>query len=733
MDLDMWYSRSDFTAQSSAWSGLATVSGPEFMSKGSSRAGGFRRSNPGLRRWQSMYHLEPESPPRSFSPSGAELWIGRGKRRFEQAEGVPWLQRAQEWLNTEPDWLRTREITPGYNKTMAQMLDMEQKEKNNFTTEVSILREALKDAEARATTLQEERNKALQDLQTSAEMQKMVISQMEEMKKRVSDATQGHSEVQRLLREANSQISQACLDKAVLSTQVLKLEDNVKELNTKLTDALSAEDDLKKKKEDLLHKVQDLEVQLNKTKQGPQSFEIHDIFSHPEYLKETKKMNENSKVNEQLRRELEVIMKQLAASQQQLQELNEERHKNLRQITDLKAERSQLLREKEELLSKRNQGGNDALNEPKENSCQHSASVEDFELENQKLRNQCLRLEEMLREKKEKLQLQEEKYHNKDEMRILRIKELEDMASHWTEKWQKVALTLQSTQDELEELKTNYNISKTGSESLLRSRFEACKQQEGGVLVQTFDKETQTDFSESFFTSEPPSDSPCNGNKSPQMWRQSGEVERLKQKLAETEREVTEREHDLRTLERLREMERTEAQIWISALKLKLLKKVSGDCHNVWTDVSNPASIHEQQESRERSDKTQQPNSPVLHKHPTKRQTFSLGKNEKPCVQDKKNKTICPVNPEVEQQRKMVTEQLKSLFKEREGKEARRSADSQAAAHSGSSSPQDWTSTSLVVRAEADRRNRQQGSALMPVLEEDEENSDWAGVEEGDA
>ncbi|MEQ2258266.1 hypothetical protein XENORESO_013961, partial [Xenotaenia resolanae] len=144
-------------------------------------------------------------------------------------------------------------------------------------------------------------------------------------------------------------------------------------------------------------------------------------------------------------------------------------------------------------------------------------------------------------------------------------------------------------------------------------------------------------FPESFFTSEPPSDSPCNGNKSPQMWRQSGEVERLKQKLAETEREVTEREHDLRTLERLREMERTEAQIWISALKLK----------------------------------------------------------------------------------------------EREGKEARRSADSQAAAQSVSSSPQDWTPTSLV--AEADRRNRQQGSALMPVLEEDEENSDWAGVEEGDA
>ncbi|XP_036004097.1 unconventional myosin-XVIIIa-like [Fundulus heteroclitus] len=719
----MWDSRSDFMAQSSAWCGLSTLSGSGFLLRAGSSAGGFRRSDPGLRRWQSMYHLEPESPTRSFSPLGAELWASRGERSFRQAERVPWLQDAHERLNTKLDRLRTREFTLGYNKTTAQMLDMEQKLLSETSAlrqdagkiprfdrsrqsrelqekvlksenklldlrsslenvsedqstclrppflhstslktagdmtkeEIKNLREALREAEARASTLQEERNKALQDLHTSAEMQKMLINQMDDIKKRVSVGTQGHSEGQNQESESNSSISQACLE------------------------------------------------------------------------------------NEKLRQELEVIMEHLATSQRQLQELNEEKIQNSRQITDLEAERSQLLREKKELLGTRDQDGDLVSDETKGNNSQRSKSAEESELENQKLQNRCLCLEEKLSEKEKMLQRQEETYQEKDEMRILHIKELEGIATHWMEKWQNVALTLQSKQDELEELKVNNTNDKRASEP--GSRSEACKQEKGkdaflfvehkgafmcnllpfagSELMQTLDKETQTDFSESCLIHEPPPRSPSN--KSTQVWRQSGEEQRLKQKLAETERKVSERENDLRTMERLREMERTEAQFRISALELKLLEKASGCCHNggsAWTDVSNPASIHAQQ------DEKQQPNSTVLHEQPTQRQTVSPGKNEKLCVEDKRNKTMCPVNPEVEQQRRLVTEQLKSLFKEREGKEAGRFAETQETAPSGSSSLPDWTPSSLVVKAAADRRNWHQGSALMPVLEEDEENSD---------
>ncbi|XP_008410181.1 spindle pole body component 110 isoform X4 [Poecilia reticulata] len=697
--MDMWNSRSDFTAQSSSWCGSG------FTSRASSSAGAFRRSDPGLRRWRSMYHLEPESPTRSLSPFGAEMWTGRGERSFRQGEVLPWLHDAHERLNTKLDRLRTREVTLGHNKTVAQRFDMKQKllsktmdafsqdelfersqqcrdlqekvrklenellhvksslvnvsedqltsrlaashkksktpgdvkkQEKKDPTEVDKLREALREAEARAAILQEERNKALQDLQTSAETQKMLINKMEEMEKRVSDVKPGRSEVQNHLGEENSKIS--------------------------------------------------------------------------------------FQVDEQSRQELEVMKKHLAESQHQLQELNEERMINLRQITDQ-------IREKENLLTERNPGGYDALNGSTGNINQRRTSTEDLDLETQKLQNQCVCLEEKLKEKEKMLQMHEKMYQKKDEMRRLQIKELEDLTSHWTQKWQNVALNLQSTQEELEELKRNCTIDTRESESLLRP-----KQETGSDLVQTLHKDTQTDLSESSLTP----DSTCSRNKSPQLWAQSGEVQRLKQKLSETEREVSEREHDLRTMERLREMERAEAQIRISALELKLMKKAPEVCQNgggVQADVSNPASTHEQQDEwREKLDETQQVNPPALHKHPNLRQkvSHSGGKNETLWIEDKKNKTICHVDQEVEQQRRMVTEQLKSLFKEREGKAAGRLADAQSVAQSGSSSTQDWTPTSLVVRAAADRRSWQPGSALMPVLEEDEEDGDWSGVDEGD-
>lgn len=78
-----------------------------------------------------------------------------------------------------------------------------------------------------------------------------------------------------------------------------------------------------------------------------------------------------------------------------------------------------------------------------------------FQLEKQKLQDQCLFLEAKFLEMEEKLQLQEEEYHKKDAVRVQNIEELQAVASHWTEKWQKVALTLQATQEELDNLRKN--------------------------------------------------------------------------------------------------------------------------------------------------------------------------------------------------------------------------------------------------------------------------------------
>nr|XP_004567762.2 cingulin isoform X4 [Maylandia zebra] len=765
-DLDMWDTKSRFTGQTSAWCGVASVSGSGFLSKVSTSAGGSRQNDPGLRRWQSLSHLGPESPTRSL---GAELRAARDGSSFRQTEVVHWLQEAHERLESQLDWLKTRDML-SYNATIAQLpgrlpqmmkgLEDEKKaavsaeneksrqcrelcekvlnlekdllhmrsaldrgsidqsterapgslnrtlpEKQKVDTEMLELREALKEAETKAKILEEERNKALQQLQASIEMQRTLLSQIEETHKKLSHTAQDHSELQKELSEANNKISQACLEKAILSTQVLKLEDNIKEIKSKLTEALCDKDHLIQEKTNLLHRVQVLEMQTHNKQQQK------DVV----VKEDSKALREE---NEKIRGELEMIKKRLEISHHELQELTDEKIINTKQVTDLEVQCSQLIREKEELQSEIK----GRREEMQEKCCEHRESVEVLELENQKLRNQCLRLEGEVFEKEKR----EEEYRKQDVVKVQTIEELKAVASHWTEKWQKVALTLQSTQEELEELKKN-SRNKGGCDSLLRDELEKLELErsrsqarlhrdkdegkgEGGQIP---DKGTETCLSESSLLW----DSESHPNKFLQVSIQSSEVQRLKQKLADKENELSEKEHALKTLERLREMEKNEAKIKISALELKLMKKLPEDGQDqgsILTDIFI-------RDSEEIPGKVNQilPSSKLQ----TQRQFYEV-EDGKPSVQGQRGKTVCPLNVDTEQQRRLVTEQLKSLFKEREGKEA------QQGDSNGASSPQDWTPTVKLVRAAVDRRNWQQASGLMPVFEEDEEEINGCPAEE---
>uniref|UniRef100_UPI0037E77C97 putative leucine-rich repeat-containing protein DDB_G0290503 n=1 Tax=Semicossyphus pulcher TaxID=241346 RepID=UPI0037E77C97 len=724
-DLDMWDTKSRFTAQTSAWCGMAAVSGTGFLSKVSSStsgsSGGFRQSDPGLRKWQSLSHLEPEGATRPFPPSpGAELRAARGDCSFRQADAGQWILDAHEQLDTL-DRLRNRNSQLSYNKTTAQLLDMKHKEKEaaefsqfeisrqrgelhekvlqlekellqmrcalgrgsndhptektpgslsrtlplsqedlnkqesqKVDTELHKLREALREAEARAKTQEEERNQAIQKLRTSTETQRTLLNQMEEMNQKLSHTRQNQSEVQEQLSEANNKISQACLEKAILSTQVLKLEDNIKELKTKLAGDLSDKDQLIQEKADLQQTNQALELQLQRAQQVSDSCKNTESQNNKQD-QETMRMREELKAlqeaNEKLTWELKVTKQKLTTSQSQRQEMTAERDVNSKQITDLTTELSQLVREKDELSSKMNEGRHEELKEMKEKCCQLRESVEVLESEKLKMQDRCLCLEAEVLEKEEKLLLQEEEHRKQEAVRVQVIKDLRAVASHWTEKWQKVALTLQVTQEELEELRKNNfrnglqteaahlaseletlttqgQKNKKETESLQQNKLEACEQEQElersrsqgllhrykcGRAVQTQDAEAETDLSESSLLWEPPSDSQSSPNKHPKV------------------------------------------------------------------------------------------------------------KDDKSSVEGRKEKTVCAVNPETDQQRRLVTEQLKSLFKEREGKEMLTVDSSSAAAQTGASSPQDRSNTSKVIRKAVERRVWQQGSGLMPVFEEDEE------------
>ncbi|XP_039988203.1 protein Hook homolog 3-like [Xiphias gladius] len=765
-DLDMWDTKSHFTATTSAWNGMETVSGSGFLAKVSTSTSGstsgFRQNDPGLKRWQSLSHQAPEGATRSFPPSpGAELQSARGESSLRQAELVQWLQ--DERIDTQLDRLRARDAQLSYNITTAQLLDMKYKQlseamstleqekeavelsrfdnnqqrrelhekvlklekellqmrstldrggidqptertpgslsktlpvsqedlnrqgKPEVDTELCKLREALKEAETKAKTKEEERNQALQQLQTSNETQRTLLSQIEEMNQRLSQAVSNHSDVQEQLSEANNKISQGCLEKAILSTQVLKLEDNTKELKAKLTVALSDKVHLIKERADLHQRAHVLELYLKRTQRSSEVFEIHDHLANEEshnYKQDQENVltKDGSKalreLNEKLTCELEMIKRKLEISQSQLQQLTAERAVITKQITDLETARSELIRQKEELLSKMKEGGH----EMKEKCSQLRKSVEVLELEKQKLQNQCLCLEAEVRENEEKLNLLEKEYRKQDAVKVQNIEELIAVASHWAEKWQKVALTLQSTQEELEELKKNNSGNERESDSLLRVELDTCKQElelvgsrsqvllhryevEGGETVLNRDKETLTDLSESPLLWEPPSDSYSCQIKSPQVCIQSSEVQRLKEKLSERERELKEKEDALKSLERLREWEKTEARIKFSALELKFMKKASEDSQDGEgrSNVSTTDSLRIQlEENRRRANQLQQEKMLANQKLQTLKQIYSV-KDEKPPVDARKDKTVCAVNLETVQHRRMVPEQMSGV------------------------------------------------------------------------
>ncbi|XP_026221178.1 mitotic spindle assembly checkpoint protein MAD1-like [Anabas testudineus] len=846
-DLDMWDTKSHLMAQTSAWCGMASVSGTGFLSKVSSSTSGstvgFRQNDPGLRRWQSLSHVAPESATQSLSPSlGAELRATRSESRFRQLEVEQWLQDAHERLDTQLERLRTRDTQLSYHITAAQQLDMKYKQLSEAMRTLELEEEATnlskfgksqkcrelrdksqKDLLQMRSTLDRGRNdqppertpgslsrtlpvsqedfnrhekqkvdteqcklkkaeittKAQEDEQNQT--QRMLLNQIEELNQRLSHSAQNHSEVQEQLTEANNKISQACLEKAILSMQVLKLEDNIKDLKAKLTEALSDKRDTIQDKADL-QSVQVLELEAERTK----SDDIAESHNNKQG-KETVLMKEESKVlrevNEKLTCQLELIKQRLEVVQCQLQELTAERINVSKQVTDLEAENSQLIREREELLNKMYEGEN----EMKDKCCQLRESVEILQLEKQKLQDQYVCLEAKLLEEEEEIQLQEEEYKKKDAVRVQNIEELKAVASHWAEKWQKVALALQSTQEELDNVKKNSRSepqhndghlanelkelqkkiekdkeqidnllqqkvsleklltdNKKKCDSLLRIELDACKQEldlersrnqmllqryKGGEDVQTQDKETLTDLSESSLLLEPPSDSHSSQNNCPPWSIEKSEVELLKRKLAEREKELREKTEALKSLERIRDTGETEAQIKFSALELK--EKASEDSQDSedQANASTTDSLRAQlEESSRRANQLQQEKTWAVQRLQTLKDLYPI-KDEEQSVEGRDGKTVCSVHLETDQQRRMITEQLKNLFKEREEKEAGEVDGTAAAARTGAPSLQDWTSTPKVVRT-VDRWNWQQSSGLMPVFEEDEEDSELPTEEE---
>ncbi|XP_058624063.1 early endosome antigen 1 isoform X2 [Onychostoma macrolepis] len=527
--------------------------------------------------------------------------------------------------------------------------------------EIKKLREALRKAEERTDDLEYEKDSALRQLHSSEERKHEAINQAEELEQRLSSSIQTQKELEDQLNESRSRLEQMELEKDLFSTKTRRLEDNLNDLKVKLSGALMDKDHLVQEKAELHQRIQALDLQLQREQRSKQGFteqvcELHHELSQAKsqtnkQKMETMLMKEEllsiKELNEKLSSDLTKATERLQVTLNQLHELEAEKLIQTNQIAALETERLQLIGEKGELRKTFDDGLHEKMIELGERCCQHRESQDSLEQENQTLQLKCQDLEK-------KVQILEAGYkHKEEEQQQMKAaferekEELRKLAAHWNERWLDVAMTLCSTQAELDELKSqqrvNDNVSLEDVDGeLVQVKAELLK-------VRDMLKIRDTELAEQLQEQQ---------SARLQVSQQSGEVQRLEQLLAKRDQEIKEKDQDLKNLEIQRITEKAEAQIKLSALEqeifghkgLLLRKEVVSECSP--EDLESPKPLLE--ESRRQAELEQE--EPPQQSKPEKESPLET-KKQKPADSDL-------VDPN--QQRRLVTEQLKSLFRERE-------------------------------------------------------------------
>ncbi|KAB5565729.1 hypothetical protein PHYPO_G00244880 [Pangasianodon hypophthalmus] len=663
--------------------------------------------------------------------------------------------------------------------------------------EMKKLEEALGEAEERAATLEAEKDHALTQLRSYKEDRQKVLRQMEELKQRFSMSLAAQSELQDQLSETRSRLGQLELENELLTTKTLRLEDNIEDLKSKLSSALAEKDRLVQEKAELHQRVQSLELELQRSQLGREGFtqQVCDLHSELTQAKSQASQQQQStllmkeelhsakEVNEKLSADLAIAKDRLQETLQQLHELEAEKLIQTNQISALETERLQLIGEKEELMDVFDQGDQKELRDLKETCCQLRELQEMLEYEKKELEAHCQSLEKKVQNveaeyglKEQKLQLMKEKMEQEKE-------ELKRVAAHWNERWLDAAMTLQSTQAQLEETKKQQQETdaiilfhvcpqlreeaaekletleadrqnmiqrlleeKTHHEkelarikkeagALERVELDACKQQlelernrsqtlqqrlmgnpvsleemDGELVQLKAELQKVWDMLKSRDTELEEQQHELQSARG-QVTQQNSEVQRLEQQLAKRDQELKQRDLFLKDLMRQRDTEKTQAQIKITGLEnelagLKDLKTIQklGTQHDY-----QPIDSTMEECSRTTEQLKQEKEQDLQKVHSVKPPQQGKGERRSPLMKRKETAVRADII-DPDQQRRLITEQLKSLFKGKEQMGDMASPMIQRKAGSvldcGSKSPKVIKNAMDMVRSEVKRQQK---------------------------
>ncbi|XP_073435636.1 uncharacterized protein [Dendrobates tinctorius] len=328
------------------------------------------------------------------------------------------------------------------NEVMNQKISMGNDEVNR---ELKTARENLVYFRNRVKILEAEKNQAVEELRKLQKGSQLAFSQTNEANQRATDTLRTHQNLQDELADLQLNFNNMNLEKELLSSKVLRLDEKVSDLTLRLKVAQSDRERFLKEKLELHRQSQELSLELERARRGREGFNDQVSDLHIELVGAKAQANRQDQEKVQMKEEL-VVLKQvnekltaeLGHIQQSLQNALEELHQTQAEhkissnlASALEDERKQLLEEKQTLMA--------VMENDDDSQCVQElrASHTQLQEEKDKLQARCNDLEMALEQAHEHLGSQ--------------IQEQQQITLYWKERWQQTAVSLKNTEELLEQ------------------------------------------------------------------------------------------------------------------------------------------------------------------------------------------------------------------------------------------------------------------------------------------
>ncbi|KAM3925030.1 uncharacterized protein RB166_008350 [Leptodactylus fuscus] len=364
--------------------------------------------------------------------------------RFEDKKQRGELQ--DRIINLEMEVMLAKSSLENFNYTNELMNQKISTGNNEVNRELKTARENLVHFRNRVKILEAEKNQAVEELRKLREGSQLALSQTNEANQRATETLRTHQNLQDELADLQLNFNNINLERELLSSKVLRLDEKVSDLTLRLNVAQADRERYLKEKLELHRQTQELSLELERAQRGREGFNDQVSDLHIELVgakaqanrqdQEKVQMKEElvmlKQVNEKLTTELSQIQQSVHNALEELHQTQAEHKISSNLVAALEAERKQLLKEKETLMAVVENDDDDS-----QSVQELRVSLTQLQEERDKLQAQCRELEVSLEQAHEQLGSQ--------------IQEQQQITLYWKERWQQTAVSLKNSEELLEQ------------------------------------------------------------------------------------------------------------------------------------------------------------------------------------------------------------------------------------------------------------------------------------------